>query len=653
MAATTAVELEPVANVTARLTRLLERAREVKPETTVEPALPVSSFIDDILALHEDFDDQYDQSYRFITVETAAREIFFSFVHSTDITDPAFGQVWNLLDLVLICGDHAKCTPELVAWLLEELLDSQTTHGCRIVFDYLDSRRERLAQKDFHKKNLVFLRSCNELLRRLSRAEDAIFCGRVFFFLFQTFPLGDKSSVNLRGEFHVENVTRFDATPPQNEDGREEEKMDVDPKPASSPQVPKESTPQPASGKPGSKAIPIKAPPKKTPEEEVLSSSQLYPIFWSLQHDFSDPTRLFEPTNFDGFKKALAATIAKFRKTSTVVQTRAGEEDKRGAKRRLSPTGARDDMVDNYNPKYLTSRDLFDLELSDLAFQRHILVQALILIDFLLSLTDKAKQRLAHVATPNKSLLHAFTLSDDDTAWATTTRTAITEKLGATSEGKLYHRMVETVLARDKNWVRWKITSCPSMVRGPVSTEDELRARAGASAAARPRRIPAHPQPGMDLDFLDEGQGGGLAALRDPARFAVPSLDDLVARVQVDKLDAEMADDDDAARLRDAMANAKWRALRQARAADLALLDKVESGAQDLEQMMAVNLAAAEEDDAAEGPGGEGDMGEVVGDASGGEAHGAVTAEDAPRMLSGSAAPPSAEAAAGQEMETE
>ncbi len=37
-----------------------------------------------------------------------------------------------------------------------------------------------------------------------------MFCGRVFLFLFQSFPLGDKSSVNLRGEFHVENVTSFE-----------------------------------------------------------------------------------------------------------------------------------------------------------------------------------------------------------------------------------------------------------------------------------------------------------------------------------------------------------------------------------------------------------------------------------------------------------
>lgn len=58
-------------------------------------------------------------------------------------------------------------------------------------------------------------------------------------------------------------------------------------------------------------------------------------------------------------------------------------------------------------------------QLSDLAFQRHILVQGLILIDFLLSLTEKAKKKWADVEktnpkSANKGLLYAFTLSENN-----------------------------------------------------------------------------------------------------------------------------------------------------------------------------------------------------------------------------------------------
>lgn len=36
------------------------------------------------------------------------------------------------------------CEPSLLFWLIEELLDTQTINGCRTVFDYLESRRERI-----------------------------------------------------------------------------------------------------------------------------------------------------------------------------------------------------------------------------------------------------------------------------------------------------------------------------------------------------------------------------------------------------------------------------------------------------------------------------------------------------------------------------
>lgn len=52
--------------------------------------------------------------------------------------------------------------------------------------------------------------------------------------------------------------------------------------------------------------------------------------------------------------------------------------------------------------------------MSDLAFRRHILVQTLILIDFLLSLRSKIKAKLADLNPSNKSVLYAHTLSEED-----------------------------------------------------------------------------------------------------------------------------------------------------------------------------------------------------------------------------------------------
>lgn len=256
-------------------------------------------------------------------------------------------KLWNLLDIISILEDDEHAEPALLFWLVEELLDSQTISGCRKIFDYLESRRERITAKNFLSKHLVILRSCNELLRRLSRAEDTAFCGRVFIFLFQSFPLGDKSSVNLRGEFHTENVTAFDVLPSQDNDT---EKMEVDPQTNDTIKKSEEN---------GTMAKGVSF----SGNEKIISVEQLYPMFWSLQQSFSQPKKLFDKSNFEIFKSGLEATMMMFR--SVQIEglnrpTKSTDESRRGTKRKRGQTD--DDLANAFNPKYLTSRDLFELE---------------------------------------------------------------------------------------------------------------------------------------------------------------------------------------------------------------------------------------------------------------------------------------------------
>lgn len=254
--------------------------------------------------------------------------------------------MWILLDLLSILSDDGQCDPALVFWLVEELLDSQTITGCRIIFEYLESRRERITTKHFSQKQLVILRSCNELLRRLSRAEDTTFCGRVFIFLFQSFPLGDRSSVNLRGEYHIENVTTY-----EKRGSDDDTTMDID-------------TTQPESvEKNGS---------TKLQEKPALHPDALYPIFWSLQESFSQPLTVLDATRFKTFKSSLEATIKAFETLR--------EDGQRTAKRKLEEEDDNEVGPDAFNPKYLTSRDLFELEVSFLDEMFFLSVMSTILI---------------------------------------------------------------------------------------------------------------------------------------------------------------------------------------------------------------------------------------------------------------------------------
>lgn len=51
-------------------------------------------------------------------------------------------------------------------------------------------------------KSLVLLRTLNDLLRRLSKTgKNTMFCGRILNFLSNVFSLGERSGVNLRGDY--------------------------------------------------------------------------------------------------------------------------------------------------------------------------------------------------------------------------------------------------------------------------------------------------------------------------------------------------------------------------------------------------------------------------------------------------------------------
>lgn len=497
--------------------------------------------------------------------------------------------MWNLLDIISILSDLEICEPSLLFWLVEELLDTQTIDGCRIVFDYLDSRRERITAKHFKAKNLIILRACNELLRRLSRAEDTVFCGRVFIFLFQSFPLGDRSSVNLRGEYHVENVTVFEDLPPKAElkldDGMEvdqrEDKAELEQDAAT---TETEAVAEPikvSSENPinSSKAVKLDAQDEK-PQEKPTDMDTLYPVFWSLQENFSTPTRLFDETNLQKFQNGLSSTLAKFKEVQQDLQARGTsklpDDGRRGVKRKRN--GQEDELSSSFNPKYLTSRDLFDLEISDLAFRRHVLVQALILIDFLLSLTTKAKRKLEH--TSNKSVLYTYALSEDTAKWATSMRSEIATYLQQGPEGKFYYRMVDTVLSRDKNWVHWKAEGCPPIQRGPVSAEDFSEAEKGTQKACANKRLRATPMGSLDLKFLsDGGDADGIEKLKDVERYTIPTVDSFRGPIAEDDFDIDMAkSDEEKQQATDARASKLWRTLRIASKSKLNLFDKIDDG---------------------------------------------------------------------------
>lgn len=88
--------------------------------------------------------------------------------------------------------------------VLQDLLETHTIASCSHIFSWIETRAVRLTEGLVPQKGkaLILLRTLNDLLRRLSKmGSTTIFCGRILTFLSGVFPLGERSGVNLRGEY--------------------------------------------------------------------------------------------------------------------------------------------------------------------------------------------------------------------------------------------------------------------------------------------------------------------------------------------------------------------------------------------------------------------------------------------------------------------
>lgn len=103
----------------------------------------------------------------------------------------------------------------LVFGLLEDLVESITISECEGVFTYLEDHAAALGRpraKASGKHHM--LRTCNQLLRRLSKGHNAVLCGRILIFLARLLPLSDRSGINLQARL-APALTFISSQPPK------------------------------------------------------------------------------------------------------------------------------------------------------------------------------------------------------------------------------------------------------------------------------------------------------------------------------------------------------------------------------------------------------------------------------------------------------
>lgn len=93
-----------------------------------------------------------------------------------------------------------------------DIFDAVTLDQCEQLFTYVEDN-VAVWREDWIfaacKNNL--LRMCNDLLRRLSRSQNTVFCGRILLFLAKFFPFSERSGLNIVSEFNLENLTEYES----------------------------------------------------------------------------------------------------------------------------------------------------------------------------------------------------------------------------------------------------------------------------------------------------------------------------------------------------------------------------------------------------------------------------------------------------------
>ncbi|KAH9686404.1 THO complex subunit 1 [Citrus sinensis] len=331
---------------------------------------------------------------------------------SIDDGETSQAQIPRLLDIVLYLCEKEHVEGGMIFQLLEDLTEMSTMKNCKDIFGYIESKQDILGKLElFARGKLVMLRTCNQLLRRLSKANDVVFCGRILMFLAHFFPLSERSAVNIKGVFNTSNETKYEKDPP---DG-----------------------------------IPV--------------DFNFYKTFWSLQ---------------------------------VVLNT----FDAQPLSDEVGDANVLEEEAATFNIKYLTSSKLMGLELKDPSFRRHVLVQCLILFDYLKAPGKNDKD------LPSESMKEEMKSCEE----------RVKKLLEMTPpKGKDFLHSIEHILEREKNWVWWKRDGCPPFEKQSMEKK---------AVQDGPKKRPRWRLGNKELSQLWKWADQNPNALTDPQRVRTPAI---------------------------------------------------------------------------------------------------------------------------------
>ncbi|WFD29078.1 hypothetical protein MSPP1_000083 [Malassezia sp. CBS 17886] len=431
--------------------------------------------------------------------------------------------LYDRLDLALGLQQLGLVDATLTLAAFQDALEQLPVPVCTDLFSYAESRAAPLTEdmSPSKGKGLVLLRLCNELLRRFARGytPHAVFAGRILALLASAFPISERSGVNLKGDFHVENVTRWEEDGRREEDSAFEERVEARTEevaeattgPVESMDVEADgdgkengsSGPQPGAPESATQLDAQGPRDRRSPPASLTTSPHFYSMLWGLQQYFSQPTLLFQQGLADvpcaHAARALhllaedeAASPMRVFQTSTacvldVFAQQEGPATERPQKRARHHTSAADsertpqeeahgacaaqDQTRSFYPKHLTGRRLLAFQLPDVSFRRHVLTQLLLTLQYMLGLTGAGKERRG--MWKNKLLVPVHILDEDDERWTRAVWRQVLAQLRVSgADGKQFLDTVLSVLKRESSWLHWKTDSAPPLEKAPMEAAE-------------------------------------------------------------------------------------------------------------------------------------------------------------------------------------
>ncbi|XP_077991369.1 THO complex subunit 1-like [Glandiceps talaboti] len=420
-----------------------------------------------------------------------------------------------VVELAIEGAKQGICTASTPFVLLTDISEVVTLDVCEHIFSFVESKVSTWLLPAFYNagKNYL-LRMCNDLLRRLSQPQRTVFCGRIQLFLARLFPLNEKSGVNLMSQFNLENVTVYNMKDVEGSLKHED----------------KEESGEFEEGEMGDSM-------SGTPIDY-----NLYRKFWSLQEYFRYPVQCYSKEPWKLFHKNADEVLSAFSSLKL--------DDVSASKKKLEQIKQ---GGHTYFAKYLTSEKLFDLQLSDSNFRRYVLLQFLILFQYL------------NATVKFKSVDQVLT--DEQALWIKDTSDKVYSLMKETPpHGKEFAKHIEHILSREENWNSWKNNGCQEFIR-----ERQPDTKGTLDRKPRPRKRSigeemksAGPNKKIDLGcpeltVLWNINPDNFGSCKDERRQFIPTMEDFFEE-SIDQADPEAMVEDEYKLVNNS--NYAWRALR-------------------------------------------------------------------------------------------